>query len=100
MSKEIVIEGEDAPIQVKYLDDSGNPVAPDGVSGGTGPTITITAPDDTEVASAVVMTELEVGTYEYIYDSADVSGTGTYHISVTAELSAETKIVTGVFEVV
>lgn len=100
MSAEIVIEGEDVPIQVKYIDSSGNPIAPDG-AGTSGPTLTVTAPDDTEVASAVVMTELEIGTYEYVHDTAaDGKGNGYYHMSVTADFSSETKIVTGNFQVV
>jgi hypothetical protein len=101
MRSETVIEGEDVPIQVTYTDSDGNPVAPDGVSGGSGPSITLTAPDDTELASGTVMTEVETGTYEHVYDTAsDSVGTGSYHILVTAELSGETKIVTGSFQVV
>lgn len=97
---EIVIEGEDVPIQVSYLDSGGNPVAPDG-AGTSGPTLTITAPNDTEIVSATVMSELQTGTYEYVHDTAaDGTGNGYYHMSVTADFSGETKIVTGNFQVV
>jgi hypothetical protein len=96
-----VIEGEDAPIQVVYKDSGGNPVAPDGVSGGSGPTITITGPNDTTLANATVMTEVETGTYEYVLDTAaDTVGYGVYNVSVTGEFSSETKIATGNFRVV
>lgn len=87
------LEGEDIPIQAKFADDAGMAVAPDGVSGGTGPTITITARDGTVVVDAVVMTESEVGTYEHIWDtSSDSAGTGSYFVKVSAELSSETEI--------
>jgi hypothetical protein len=98
---EPVIEGEDVPIQVVYTDSSGNPVAPDGVSGGSGPTITITGPNETTLANATVMTEVETGTYEHVLDtSSDSVSNGVYNVSVTAELSSETKIVVGNFRVV
>ena len=93
-------EGEDVPIQAVYTDDSGAAVAPDGVSGGTGPTITVTAPDGTDVVASTVMTESEVGTYEHIWDTAtDTTGTGRYVASVSAELSSETDIEQTVIEV-
>lgn len=86
-------EGEDVPIQASYTDDSGAALAPDGTSGGTGPTVTVTAPDGTDAVAAVVMTEVEVGTYEHVWDTAaDTPGTGKYVASVAAELSAETDI--------
>ena len=93
MALDPVYEGEDVPLQASYVDSAGAAIAPDGVAGGTGPAVTVTAPDGTDVVAAVVMTENEVGTYEHVWDTAaDTAGTGTYVVSVTAELSAETDI--------
>lgn len=91
MALDPVYEGEDVPIQATYVDSAGAAVAPDGVSGGTGPTVTVTGPDGTDAVAAVVMTENEVGTYEHVWDTTGV-GTGTYVVAVSAELSAETDI--------
>lgn len=81
--------GEDVPIIITSTDpDTGDAVDPDAA-----PTVTITAPDDTDVVSAASMTSSDVGVYEYVWDTAtDASGTGNYTISVMAEFSSETKI--------
>lgn len=88
-------EGEDVPIPVHFTDDSGSDVNEDSTSqtSPTGPTITITAPDGTEVVSGVVMSNNSTGHYEHVWDTAgDTTGTGTYNIEVSGEFSSETKI--------
>lgn len=94
-------EGEDVPLRATFTDeDTGDPIAPDGASGGTGPTITVTAPDGTTVVDAVVMTEIQSGTYEHVWNTAgDTTGTGTYQVEVTGEFSSETKIVKGTIQI-
>lgn len=100
MPLEDAYQGEDVPLTVSYTDDSGNAVAPDGVSGSSGPTITVTSPNGTAVVDAVVMTESQVGTYEHLWDTAtNFDGTGTYTVEVSAELSSETKIVKSTIKV-
>ena len=90
---EPLLEGEDVPLQATYTDDSGAAIAPGGVAGGTGPTITVTAPDGTDVVAGVVMTESEVGTYEHVWDTAtDTAGEGNYVARAAAELNGETDI--------
>lgn len=91
-------EGEDVPLRVTFTDDTGAEVQPDGASGTapTGPTITVTDSQGTEVVSAVVMTGIDTGTYEHVWDTAaDSGGTGSYQVEVTGEFSAETKIAKG-----
>lgn len=88
-------EGEDVPIRVTFTDDTDSEIAPDGASGTTptGPSITITAPDGSTAVSSTVMTGIDTGTYEYVWDTtADSTGTGTYQVEVTGEFSSETKI--------
>lgn len=84
-------QGEDVPIRSVFTDsDTGDPVAPDDTS--TQPTITISQAG-TDVVSGQVMTEIEVGTYEYVWDTATLfQDTGTYVVSVTGEFSTETNI--------
>lgn len=88
--------GEDVPLTVTYTDpDTGDPVDPDDTDSDGTPdvTVTITAPDDTEVISAVAMSNPSVGEYEYVWDtSTDASGTGEYTAEVTADFNGETKI--------
>lgn len=86
-------EGEDIPIRITFTQDSdGSEVAPDGAT-ASGPTITVTDPQGTDVVSAVVMTQVDTGTYEHVWDTASDSGsTGTYDVEVTGEFSSETKI--------
>lgn len=94
MSLDAAYEGEDVPLRVVFTDDTGAAVAPGGASGGSGPTVTVTSPNGTDVVSATVMTEVETGTYEYVWDTAsNFDGTGTYSVEVTGEFSSETKIV-------
>lgn len=90
--------GEDVPIRASYTDASGNAVDEDSTSqtDPTGPSVTITAPDDsnTEVVSGTVMNNLNTGEYEFVWDTSSVStGTGPYTVEVTGEFSSETKIV-------
>lgn len=87
-------EGEDVPIVISYTDDAGDPIAPEGASDSTGPTITITAPTSgSTIIDGVAMTEDETGTYSYVWDTAsDFDGTGSYLAEVTGEFSSETKI--------
>lgn len=90
---EPILEGEDVPLQATYTDDQGAAIAPGGVTGGTGPTVTVTAPDGTTVVDAVVMAEEEVGTYEHVWDTAaDATDTGKYVARASAELNGETDI--------
>lgn len=92
-------EGEDVPIIISYTDDAGDPIAPEGASDSTGPTITITESGST-IIDAVAMTEDETGTYEYVWDtSSDFGGTGTYLVEVTGEFSSETKIAKATIQV-
>lgn len=86
--------GEDVPLRVELVDSSGTPIAPAGASDSTGPTVTVTAPDDSTPVSGTVMTEQSVGTYEFVWDTSTLStGSGTYDVEVTGEFSGETKIV-------
>lgn len=86
--------GEDVPLRVEFVDSSGTAIAPTGASDSTGPTVTVTAPDDTEVLSGATMSEQTVGTYENVWDtSSSAAGSGTYDVVVTGEFSGETKIV-------
>lgn len=80
--------GEDVPIVVTYTDTNDAATDPD-----SAPTITITDPSDTAQVDAVTMTSDTTGEYEHVWDSAtNASDTGTYTVTVTAELSSETKI--------
>lgn len=94
-------QGEDVPLRVEYTSSSdGSAVAPAGASDSTGPTITITSPNDTDVVSSSVMSEIETGTYEFVWDtSSSFDGTGTYAAETTGEFSSETKIVRGTIKV-
>jgi hypothetical protein len=87
--------GEDVPLRAVFTDESGTAIAPDGFSGGSGPTVTVTAPDgSTPLSGTVMATEVEVGTYETVWDTSTLStGDGTYYVSVTGEFGGETKIV-------
>lgn len=88
-------EGEDVPITVHFTDDSGADVNEDSTSQTTptGPTVTVTAPDGTEVVSGVVMSNTSTGHYEHVWDTAgDTTGTGTYDVEISGEFSSETKI--------
>lgn len=82
--------GEDVPIRITYDDGATDPddTNADGVPDAA---ITITAPDGTEPVSAVAMTHVSVGVFEYVWDTAGLA-TGEYRVEVTAEFSAETKI--------
>lgn len=91
-------EGEDAVIAVHYTDESGADLNEDTTSDTTptGPAITITSPNGTEVVSGTVMTNTSTGHYEFVWDTAtDFDGTGTYTVEITGEFSSETKIVKG-----
>lgn len=83
--------GEDVPIQIEYTDDTGSAVDPDDTA--VDPEITITDPDDTDVVDATVMDSLEVGEFEYVWDTAtDAGGEGRYTIEISADFSSETEI--------
>ena len=87
--------GEDIPIQVSYTDANGNAVDPDDLNADAtaDASITITAPDGTDVVANAAMTRLAAGVFEYVWDSAtNNTGTGQYTISVTADFSGETSI--------
>ena len=91
-------EGEDVPLVVEYIDDNKDPIAPDDTT--VDPTITITDSGGTAVVSGVLMNELSVGEYEYVWDT-DVDGTGpdVYEVRVSADFNAETDIETGTVRV-
>lgn len=96
MPVESAYQGEDVPLQVSYTDASGSAVNEDSTSttDPTGPSITITSPNGTAVVSGTVMSNLETGLYEFVWDTAaSFDGTGTYSIEITGEFSSETKIV-------
>lgn len=82
--------GEDVPATITYEDDAGNAVDPDDTA--SDPTITITAEDDTEVVSAIVMTQNGTGDFEYVWDTSGEDA-GEFRIEVTADFDSETKIV-------
>lgn len=87
--------GEDIPIQISYTDADGNAVDPDDVTADAvaDATITITAPNDTDVVSNAAMSRLAAGVFEYVWDSGlNNAGTGQYTISVTADFAGETSI--------
>lgn len=91
---EPAIQGEHVPLRGVFTDSSGAAIAPEGFSGGTGPTVTVTSPNDTAVLDGATMdTEVEVGTYENVWDtSSSLDGTGTYEVEVSGVFSGETKI--------
>lgn len=89
------IEGEDVPITVSYEADDGTAVDPDDTGTDAVPdaSITITYEDDTAVVSGAAMNHIATGEFEYVWDTAaDVTGTGTYTVDVSAEFGGETKI--------
>ena len=91
MPLESAYEGEDVPLVAAFTDDSGSAIAPD-----SAPTLTLTDNEGTAVVDGTPMTDVtgETGVYEYVWDTATDFGTsGTYDVTVTAEFSAETKIV-------
>lgn len=91
---EAALQGEDVPLRVEFTDSSGQAIAPEGAGDSTGPAVTVTSPNDTDVVSGATMTEQSVGTYENVWDTASsLDGTGTYRVTVTAEFAGETKIV-------
>ena len=88
--------GEDVPITITYTDDTGAAVDPDdqGTDGTPDAEITITdVSDGTDVVGPVGMTHLDVGQFEYVWDTeVDAPGEGGYRVSISADFGGETKI--------
>lgn len=88
--------GEDIPITVQYTDpDTDAAVDPDDQTADSvaDATITIYGPDDTALITDTAMTRLDVGSFEYVWDSAtNGAGTGEYEVRIVAEFGGETKI--------
>lgn len=92
------IIGESRPIVVRYTDVDDTLVDPDDTdsSGDPNASITITAPDDTDVVAAgTAMVYNSVGEFEHVFDtSTNAPMAGTYEISVEATFSGEVDIET------
>lgn len=90
--------GEDVPVTVQYTDpDTDAAVDPDDTSATADAvadaSITIYGPDDAAIVTDAAMTRLDVGSFEYVWDSATAaSGTGEYEVRIVAEFGGETKI--------
>lgn len=94
MSIRTAYVGEDVPITIAYEDDAGNAVDPDdqGTDGTPDADITIIdTSDDTEVVTAVAMTNTATGEFEHVWDTSTLAA-GSFRVKVEAVFSGETKI--------